>query len=93
MKKQAEKNAHTSMQRVIRVLIIAIFIAALIITSIRLLAWNKERVEIARQKERERELAEEIASTEHEIGREVDEDYVKDHTGTASPDAKIVTAP
>ncbi len=93
MKTNTAQDAHKKLQRVICVLIIAIFAAALVIASIRLMAWNKERREIAKREARERELAEEIAATEHEIARDVDEDYVKDHTGTADPGAEVVTTP
>ena len=47
--------------------------------------WNRERQRLAEEQRKKEELEEQIGDIETEIGRPVDEDYVKDHTGTQSP--------
>ena len=85
MAKNKTEGKTTRLQWVIRALILVIFVVVLLIAAGRLMEWNREQRRLAEEQRKKEELEEEIGSLEDEINRPVDEDYIKDHTGTQSP--------
>lgn len=85
MAKNKTEGKLTRLQWTVRILILVIFVVALLIAAGRLMEWNREQQRLAEEQRKKEELEEQIGDLEGEIDRTVDEDYVKDHTGTVSP--------
>ncbi len=85
MAKNKTEGKLTRLQWTVRILILVIFVVAVLITAGRLMEWNREQQRLAEEQRKKEELEEEIGDLEGEIDRPVDEEYVKDHTGTVSP--------
>ena len=75
----------TRLQWVIRILILVIFVTAIFFTVIKLMEINRNQQEIDEKNKEKEEITDDIGDIENELDRPVDEDYVKDHTGTVEP--------
>ena len=82
MAKEKKERKLTHLQWVVRMLILLIFIVVVLIAAGRLMEWNRERQRLLEEQRKKEELEDEIGDLEGELGRPVDDDYVKDHTGT-----------
>jgi hypothetical protein len=79
MSEKDQKEKRSPLQWVIRSLVLLIFVVALLTATVRLLEWNRDRLLLREEEERKNRLQEEIGDLEDELGRPVDEEYVKDH--------------